>query len=262
MPVAGNSGVPAGTRLADKGSISASTPGQVISGVHVTGTITVSASNVTIENSKINSTGQYWAINVKGGVTGLKVIHNEIYTTTGGYEGIFAYSGVGMFACGNYLHNYENPMTIGDRAVIQSNYVDKMQAAPGNCDDDGIEIYHGNHIRIWGNNIYAYAPDGHSVSCVNSALYTGDETNTPQTDIDINNNWIGGGLYTLRIEGSGPAHNIAVTDVRVRNNRWWYTAATSGDKYGPVAVRRAGMISEWTNNKWMGNGAPLNEPLP
>ncbi len=263
MPTASNTGVPAGTSLTNSGGFSANTPGQVISALNVTGTITVNANNVTIQNSKINPTGQYWGILIPSGVTGTKILHNEIYTVGGGYEGIMMPYSVGTFVCGNYLHDFENPMTIGDQATIQANFENQMNDGPnGGCDDDGIEMYHGNHIKIWGNNIFAYLADGHTTTCVNSALYTGDIGNVPEDDIDINGNWIGGGGFTLRVELSGPNHDYPVTNVQVRNNKWWYTAATAGTTWGPVAVRARGIISNWSNNTWMGDGTTIPNPNP
>ena len=48
----GNVGVPAGTTLTPSGSITVSTPGNVISGLNVTGEIDVNANNVTIRNTR------------------------------------------------------------------------------------------------------------------------------------------------------------------------------------------------------------------
>jgi hypothetical protein len=51
-----NTGVPPGTDLSPSGSITASTPGQVIDGKDVTGTIDVSADNVTIQDTRVTQT--------------------------------------------------------------------------------------------------------------------------------------------------------------------------------------------------------------
>ena len=52
-PNYGNVGVPAGTKLTSSGSITVSTPGTVINALDVSGTITVSADNVTIQNTRV-----------------------------------------------------------------------------------------------------------------------------------------------------------------------------------------------------------------
>ena len=51
-----NVGVPAGTTLTNSGSIQVNTPGTVIDGLNVSGSITVNADNVTIRNTKVTAT--------------------------------------------------------------------------------------------------------------------------------------------------------------------------------------------------------------
>lgn len=53
-PAYGNVGVPSGTSLTPSGSITVTTNGAVVSGKDVTGTITVDANNVTIQNTRVN----------------------------------------------------------------------------------------------------------------------------------------------------------------------------------------------------------------
>jgi len=262
MPDGTNTGPVASTSFTSSGPMTVSTAGAVISGKAITGTLTISANGVTVQNNKIDSTGQLYGINISSGVTGTRIIHNDIYTTTGGYEGIWAYSGTGTFICANHIHQYENTITGGDAMIVQANFINDFNDGPtGGCDDDGMELYSGNHIKIWGNNVMGWGLDG-TPHCVNSTIYTGAETNTPQDDVDINGNWIGGAGFTLRVEMSGPNHDVPVTNVQVRNNHWYYTAATANDTFGPVAVRQPGMISVWTNNKWMGDGTTIDNPNP
>lgn len=77
-PDAGNVGVPSGTSLTSSGSITASTPGQVIDGKDVTGGITVSANNVTIQNTRITASGT--------GCGATSPCGNSIITLTGAYD--------------------------------------------------------------------------------------------------------------------------------------------------------------------------------
>jgi hypothetical protein len=52
-PDPSNTGVPAGVPLATSGSLTITQPGAVVSGLQVTGTIDIQASNVTIENTRV-----------------------------------------------------------------------------------------------------------------------------------------------------------------------------------------------------------------
>jgi hypothetical protein len=54
-PAYGNVGVPAGTTLTPSGSLNVTTPGAVIDGKDVTGTIRINANNVTIKNTKVEN---------------------------------------------------------------------------------------------------------------------------------------------------------------------------------------------------------------
>src|SRR6185312_14847404 len=91
-PDATNTGVPVGTSLTPSGSITASTPGQVINGKDVSGTITVAANNVTIENTRVTRTsdgcgsktacGNYEII-VNDGVTGTIIQDSELASAPG-----------------------------------------------------------------------------------------------------------------------------------------------------------------------------------
>jgi hypothetical protein len=56
-PAYGNVGVPSGTSLTRSGSIAVNTAGKVVSGLDVTGTITINASNVTIKNTRVTVVG-------------------------------------------------------------------------------------------------------------------------------------------------------------------------------------------------------------
>ena len=91
FPAPGNTGVPSGTTLTASGSITASTAGQVVSGKDVTGTITVAANNVTVQNSRVTQTGNCGAtstcgnsaIKINSGITGTIIKNTETATVAG-----------------------------------------------------------------------------------------------------------------------------------------------------------------------------------
>ncbi|HKZ14345.1 MAG TPA: hypothetical protein VJL81_10915 [Solirubrobacterales bacterium] len=91
FPDSTNSGVPAGTTLTASGSINVTTPGAVISGKNVTGTIEVLANNVTIENTRVTqnttcgtrSTCGNYAIRIDEGVSGTVIRNVETASVAG-----------------------------------------------------------------------------------------------------------------------------------------------------------------------------------
>jgi hypothetical protein len=86
-----NTGLPAGTSLTPSGSITASAPGRTISGRDVTGTIDVTANNVTIEDTRVTQTGTCGTVNTCGnyairideGVTGTVIRDVETRSQAG-----------------------------------------------------------------------------------------------------------------------------------------------------------------------------------
>ena len=78
FPDATNTGVPASTTLTPAAGMTIRTAGAVVSGLNITGMVTISASNVTLENCKI-SADAYASIVVQAGATGVTIRNCEIY---------------------------------------------------------------------------------------------------------------------------------------------------------------------------------------
>lgn len=105
-PDQSNTGVPAGTALTPSGSITASAPG-VINGRDVTGSIEVTADNVTIENTRVtdvDSSGG--AIHIDSGVTGTKIINSTVrgQSATAAVQYAVINSGSGTVASGLQMY--------------------------------------------------------------------------------------------------------------------------------------------------------------
>ena len=90
-PDPSNTGVPAGVPLGASGSLTITQPGTVVSGLQVTGTIDVEASNVTIENTRViqntscgptNACGNS-AIEVESGLSGVVIRNVETASLPG-----------------------------------------------------------------------------------------------------------------------------------------------------------------------------------
>ncbi|MDB5605253.1 MAG: hypothetical protein JWP25_2153, partial [Bradyrhizobium sp.] len=104
-PDATNTGLPAGVTLTPSGDLVITKAGTVISGLNITGTVTIQAANVTLENCKITSSS-YFVVNVAAGVTGAVVQNCEI-NGLGGTSGNVGINGQGTFV-GNNIYNVEN----------------------------------------------------------------------------------------------------------------------------------------------------------
>jgi hypothetical protein len=251
-PTAANTGVPAGTSLTTSGSITVSTPGTVIDGKDVTGSITVNANNVTIKNSKIHTSGGYWAIKSDIDPTGTKIINNEIYSPNGFYTGITLNN---VFICGNYIHGFENMITGGSNMTIQANYMDKLDGVDANPHYDGIEIYWGNNTKVWGNNIMMRDVNGNWLGDTGAINLTTENSNID--NVDIRGNWIGGGSYTLYVVRSSVNTQYRYTNVSVVNNRWYGSPPTGYAMWGPASTDDP--ITTWSGNVWDANNQVISQ---
>ena len=247
-PTAANTGVPAGTTLTSSGAITASTAGMTIDSKNITGGVSVSANNVTIKNSKIDVQG-YYGITITDGVTGTKIINNEVYTDNGGYIGI---TGGDATICGNYVHGFENGMTIGGNIIVQANFIEKLQSNQSGPHYDGIEIYGGGNNKLWGNNILVTDSTGNWLGDTGAINISTDFANINNTE--INGNWIGGGSYTLYARLSS-GNSYTYNNVNITNNRWYGSAPKGYAAYGPMSDD--GNITTFTGNVWDSSGQPI-----
>jgi len=64
--------------------------------------------------------------------------------------------------------------------IVQANFINDFNDGPtGGCDDDGMELYSGNHIKIWG--ITSWVGASMARRTVKLTIYTGAETTLPRT---------------------------------------------------------------------------------
>ena len=243
-PDATNTGVPTGITLAASGSISVTVNGTVIDSKDVNGDVYVNANNVTIKNSKIHSSGgsATMGIRIADGKTGTKILDSEIYTNNGGYEGIL---GGDLIACGNYIHGWENGMTIGGNSIVQANYFDKLAGGQASPHFDGIEVYFGGNITLWGNNIRMTDTSNNwlgDTGAINVTAWSGNIAT-----VDIKGNWLGGGSYTVYVDeqNGSQATNVTITD-----NKWYRGSA----QYGTHLIRDNSSVVTWSGNVYEDNG--------
>ena len=199
-----NTGVPPGTRLTPmEGTVVLETPGEIWEGIELTGTISVTADDVTIRNCRIHSTS-YFAISNEG--TNLLVEHCEIYGDLDSYTGV---AGSNMTLRRNDIHGFENPVVASSNVIVEECYIHDLSYARG-AHPDGVEwggsgsnsIVRRNRIMIGGD-----------TGCVNVTPYGGGEA----YDNTIEDNLFSGGTYSLYLRGDGGG---TVSGVTVTGNVW------------------------------------------
>lgn len=204
-PTAANTGVPAGTALtARNGAQTFSTAGQVISGLNITGSVIISANNVTLKNCKITS-GDYNTIKVAETVTGTVIQNCTIDGVGGGGNGIL---GCGKFI-GNNIFNVENGIFIvgKDATLIQDSYIHGLKGtASSHYDNIQIEGSVSNVVIRHNTIINDYGQTG--------ALMI-DNNWGPVSNITVDNNILVGGGYTIYVDAhfnSNPITGVVITN--------------------------------------------------
>ena len=215
-PSAANTGVPAGVTLLPSGGMIINTPGAVISGLNISGTVYINAPNVTLMNCRITS-GEFYVVKVNAGITGAVVQDCEINgtgLTTGGSDGI---GGQGTFLRNN-IYNVGNGVVIqGNNSLVQDNYIHDLNA-PGEH-YDGIQIDGGiSNATIRHNTIIN---DHDQTSAVQINNWFG-----PVSNIVIDNNKLSGGGYTIYSDGQfngGAISGISITNNILGKGQWGYS---------------------------------------
>jgi len=241
FPDASNTGVPAGTALkASDGTLTLSTNGQVVSGLDITGNVLITASNVTLQRSRI--TGGNWnIIQISGSATNVTIQDVEI-NGTGSVEGANGIYGTATVLRTN-IYGIENGIVPLSNSVIRDNYIHGLKA-PGSPHYDGIQIDGGqNNVRITHNHIDMH--EWNQTATVMIDNYFGAISN-----IAVDNNLLVGGGYTVYSDGrfnSSVISGVSFTNNRIGKGYWGFASIN-----GPRAV--------WTGNVDATSGTAIAQP--
>jgi hypothetical protein len=255
---------PAPTGTGDSYSTTIRVPGTVINGVNLIGSIDVWADNVTIENSRITSTN-WWGINQRSGVSGLKLLHDTII----GVEGKGIDNGgedYGVSSSGGSLEvAWTNVSGFGAgiataSGYVHDNYVHDLQyfltdsSSGGYNHDDAFLSDGGSGLRLVHNTFMNQVPVDKGASA-SLGLFTDD--GLPVTDVLVSDNYIGGGSFSIYPGGGPTSRDVVVTD-NVFSTLIW----PNGGYYGAVASPywHYGDGNEWSGNSWA-DGASSGQPV-
>ncbi|WP_231851382.1 right-handed parallel beta-helix repeat-containing protein [Microlunatus phosphovorus] len=189
--------------LRDSGSITVTTPGAVIQGLRVNGTITVSANDVVIRDTLIRGGGNGYPIRVAPGVRNALIEYVDIDNLNSTGIGIFFNRGSGTVRYAD-IHSAEDGVRVGaDNVTIEQSYIHDLHRMPGGH-HDVIQIRSGNNVTIRGNSLLAYVRS--TDDPMNAAIQIGSLTSSPLQNLRVINNYMNGGNYTIN---GGESGNIA-----------------------------------------------------
>ena len=231
-PDASNTGVPAGTSLKPTEGFTASTNNAVYSGLDISGTVTVSATNVTIKNSRISNVGFFGVENESGSVTLQDV---EIDCGHTGTKGII---GGNFTAIRINIHNCEDGV-FAENYRIRDSYIHDL-ATSETAHNDGIQSLDAVNVSIVHNTIDATDT---------SAIWLNNNSGGPLAqNVLVKDNLLAGGGWTLYC----PAESS--TNVQILGNAFSTKFFPKVGKFGP-ATDCAGVSQ--SGNVYHETGEPL-----
>jgi len=225
--------------LRASGSITISTPGAVVENLDVTGTVTITADNVTLRNFRVNGNGATYGINANAGATGVVIEDGEVYNVSGDCVYGAGYTARRL----NVHHAGGDGLKHQGDGVIEYCWVHDLGTSPG-AHADGVQIMSGSNILIRGN--YFDMPINKDGTDSNSAVFIRTAFG-PIDAVTVDGNWMNGGNYTVYSVGY---NGVIPTNTRITNNRFGRDY-----RYGLYDLEGTVVV---TGNVWDDTGAPAN----
>ena len=237
-----NTGVPAGTTLTASDSLSIDTPGALVEGMDVAGTVSINASNVTFRRSRVTGSA-FSIIRVKDGVTGVRI--EDVIINGQGLSGTS--NSMGVMGPATVLRadisGVENGVVPSSGSLIQDSWIHNL-AAPGEPHIDGIQMDGGlSNIRVLHNTIDMSEWD-------QTAAVMIDNFFGPISNIQVDRNRLLGGGYTVYADGQFSGGSI--TGVSFTNNH------IARGYFGNALIRATTADPVWFGNVVDGTTAPAN----
>jgi hypothetical protein len=222
----------------------------------------VYANNVTVVDSRIDS-ASWWAVNLRPGYTGLRVLHSELTgrpgagPDNGGEDYAVSNMGEGNVEVGwDDVSVFVNALSLG-HGSIHDDYVHDLHPfvnrSGGYAHVDAIISDGGDKLglRIEHNTLLNPVPvDQGPTSAIGLLPNSG-----PISDTTVVDNWIAGGAYALYGGGAG------ATGVVVTGNVFSTQYHSLCGIYGPVAYwNTGGAGNQWSDNRYSGGGEVVPEP--
>jgi hypothetical protein len=239
-PTAACTGVPAGTSLTThNGGLVVTTPGQVINGLRITGTVDIRAHDVVIRNSEIHG-------NVFNDSSGTRYRFTIEDSTIAPPNGCSSW-GNGAVGVSNYtarrvrISGFPDGFRVaGSNILIENSFVTLCSANPEDH-SDGIQAYgaaNGTNIVIRHNTIDQRAVTNGAATAPIFVPNDGERQGNQNVTVSITDNLLAGGGYSLRLYGNLPFSAPAVTGNKIVDRSW---------AYGPVDLTCSN-IGTWAGN--------------
>jgi hypothetical protein len=269
FPDATNTGVPSGTtllsvpgqvssgpgwRYVSSGYVSVSGNGAVLSGLYIPYNVDVTASNVTIKNSKIVTDGSF-VVSLRH-TSGFTIQNSTIsgVNATSGRAGVTITDiygdSTGMTLTGNNISNFKTAVQV-TTGTITGNYIHNPGYINGDHTNGIFDTGTTQPLAITGNTILNGFEQTDAISL--DASHAGE----PMANKTVQNNLLGGGGYTIY---GGNSLNNTSTHMLIQNNRFSQASFARSGLYGPVAYFNTSSTNIWSGNVWDSTGATIPSP--
>lgn len=213
FPGPDNTGVPSGTTLRASGSIKVTQDGQVLSGLNITGCVTVTAKNVVLRKSRITCDGLY-SIRTDGAVN---LVVEDVEIDGKGKNSA-------AVCCGEYtlrrvdISNVIDGPRLGSNVVVEDSWIHHLTRQPGSH-NDALQTTGASNIVVRGNSLEAYNPVTRDP--FNACLMIGSTTGPVVSNLIFERNYCNGGNYSIGVREDLNAVNIRMYgNVFGRNYRY------------------------------------------
>jgi hypothetical protein len=254
FPDVDTTGVPAGTVLVASGSITASTNGQVINAKDVTGTINVTADNVTIENSRVTQNGTCGTTNTCGNAA-IRIDEAATGTTIKNVET----RSVAGDTCEHDIRNTSDASIVGENLYLhgcdsnwygQGTLKNSYGIAKIAISTDHIENVYFNDGTF--SAIHDTLLNPVSQTAVIFGNVGGGFGGACKNHLTITNNLLAGGGYTLYPCGNASGAGSSV--ISITNNHFARKPEGYYTNSGSFGIEAYDFGSTWTGNVWDDTG--------
>ena len=264
-PDATNTGVPPGTTLTNSDNVKLSA-GQTLSNLNVTGSVDVTGPNVTIQNSRIHTTGGgsgVTTINLENGATNFRLIDSEVYgngsKTNAPESGVWNhYNNPGARVIRSYIHGSPDNWE-GRVDLVKDSYM-IVDAEYSGAHSENIYIC-GQNATVEHSTLYNESDE--------TALIFGDGICGGGNTVSVTDSLLAGGGFMLEPNAKGVSAPVTITNNRVgrcltsshQDSGGGYVCSSGADSngYWPRGGHYGisadlGNSATWSGNVWDDNG--------
>ncbi|HVX47411.1 MAG TPA: DUF4082 domain-containing protein [Mycobacteriales bacterium] len=247
-PNASNTGVPAGTKLTPHGSMDITKDGTVVSGLDVTGDITVRANNVVIEKTKVTGGRIDLGWSQHGVVIRDVEVDGQMKSPSDERVPAIGSNGYTCIRCN--VHGWNSGFDVRDDVTITDSWAHDIGPANG-VHKTALGSNGSNHVVVR-HNVLSCEVSG----CSAAIAFYGDFT--PVNDITVDNNLFNTEGSYCSYEGtiSGKKYPNA-TNVTWTNNHYGRKFHQTCGIYGPASGWGSGGGNVWSGNVWDDTNAAI-----